>query len=130
MSAFRKLQADYQEWRRLAEAEGEAIAAGAWIDVCNFQNGLQELQSRIIKHTEAARLEWTQSEKGPAEHEENLRSLVRPLIDLERRNCKLLDEHMRAAQAEIGKFEIASNTLRRIHRSYVSSQPAAWTSFS
>lgn len=129
MSAYRELQADYQEWRQLAEAEGEAIRNGDWIHVVNCQNALQYLQPRILQHTTAAQAEWsTAPDRG--EREESVRALVRPLIDLERRNYNLLEENMRAARVEMGKFALASQTLRRIQRSYAPAQPAAWTSFS
>jgi hypothetical protein len=130
MSADHELQADYQEWRRLAEAEGEAIRTGDWIDVCNCQNALNFLQTRIIQHTSAAQAEWSRPDGNRAAHEESVRAMVRPLVDLEFRNYSLLEARMSAAQAELGKFEQASQTLRRLQRSYAPAQPAAWTSFS
>jgi hypothetical protein len=49
MSADRDLQNSYREWRRLAEAEGEAIRAGNWMLVFDCQNVLRQLQPRIVR---------------------------------------------------------------------------------
>lgn len=130
MSAYRDLEADYQEWRQLAEAEGEAIRTGDWIQVCNCQNALQFLQPRIIQHTVAAQEECAATHGNATEQEEGVRALVRPLIDLERRNATLLDERLRSAEAELGKFKLATQNLRRIQSRYAPAQTAAWSSFS
>ena len=130
MSADRELQADYQEWRRLAEAEGEAIRAGNWLQVCDCQNALQQLQPRLLEHTAAAQQESAGAATTRAAREAQVRAWVAPLIELERRNFNLLEARQRAAQAEFGRFLQASQTLRRLHRSYAPAQPAAWSSFS
>ena len=58
MNSDLDLQHSYHEWRRLAEAEGEAIRAGNWMLVFDCQNALRQLQPRIVRQTDAARREW------------------------------------------------------------------------
>ena len=49
MNATDDLTAAYQEWRRLAEAEGEAIRVCDWGLVSACQKALQLLQGRITR---------------------------------------------------------------------------------
>lgn len=130
MSASRDLEADYLEWQRLAEAEGDAIRAGDWIHACDCQNALKSLQPRIIEHTARAHQEWGDDETMRAVSENRLRAKVSHLIELEQRNYSLLDSRVRSARAELDKLQQANHTLTRIQRSYAPSRPPGWTSFS
>ena len=123
MSTHQDLQHSYQEWRRLAEAEGEAIRAGNWMLVFDCQNALHQLQPRIIRQTEAARREWTALGLDPEAMEGEVDTLIHELIELESRNNSLIDTRRWLAQEELAKLEQASLTLRRIQRCYV---PPAW----
>lgn len=124
------LEADYLEWQRLAEAEGEAIRAGDWLQACDCQNALKGLQPRIIEHASRAQQEWGHDEASRNTSEPHLRALVRHLIELEQRNSSLLDRCVRSARAELDKLQQANHTLSRIQRSYAPSHPAGWSSFS
>jgi hypothetical protein len=130
MSASHELEADYQEWQRLAEAEGAAIRAGNWLEACDCQNALKSLQPRIIEHTASAQQEWADDTSARTLTEENLRNIVSQLIELERRNYSLLDSRMHSARAEMNKLDLANHTLNRIQRSYAPSRPPGWSSFS
>jgi hypothetical protein len=130
MSASHELEADYQEWQRLAEAEGDAIRAGNWLQACDCQNALKSLQPRIIEHTARAQQEWADDASSRTLSEENLRSIVTQLIELERRNYSLLDSRLHSARAEMNKLDLANHTLNRIQRSYAPSRPPGWSSFS
>jgi len=130
MNADRDLQNSYREWRRLAEAEGEAIRARNWMLVFDCQNALRQLQPRIIRQTEAAQNEWATLGLDAGLMEDNLTATIHSLIELERRNHSLLHARMQLAQEELGKLEQASLTLRRIQRSYTPADSARWSSFS
>jgi hypothetical protein len=130
MSADRDLQNSYREWRRLAEAEGEAIRAGNWMLVFDCQNVLRQLQPRIVRQTEAAHREWVNLGLDSEVMENNLNAVIHPLIELECRNRSLIDARQRLAREELAKLEQASLTLRRIQRSYLPPNSARWISFS
>jgi len=55
MSAGHELQNAYQEWRRIAEAEGEAMRQRNWPAVAECQNALEKLQPRIVQITNDTR---------------------------------------------------------------------------
>ncbi len=130
MSAEHELQHSYREWRRLAEAEGEAIRAGNWMLVFDCQNVLRQLQPRIVRQTQAARREWSVLGLDFEAKESGLSAMIHSLIELEQRNHSLIDARQRLAREELSKLELASLTLRRIQRSYTPMNPPAWASFS
>jgi hypothetical protein len=130
MSADAQLQDAYQEWRRLAEAEGDAIRTSNWHLVHNCQNALQQLKPRIIRCTDAAQHEWTRLGVDRAAKEEDLRRIVTGLIELEWRNNAMLSILYQTAKVEMGELERAGHNLRRVQRSYAPARPAVWTSFS
>ncbi|HUA69284.1 MAG TPA: hypothetical protein VMA13_12110 [Candidatus Saccharimonadales bacterium] len=130
MNADRALQEAYQEWRRLAEAEGEAIRAGNWMFLFDCQSALRQLQPVILRRTDEARREWDENSLNCEEKENHLNALIISLIELERRNHSLLENRRRVAEAELAKLEQAGLTLRRIQRSYTPARPTSWTSFS
>ena len=129
MNSDRDLQHSYQEWRRLAEAEGEAIRTGNWMLVFDCQNALRQLQPRIIRQTEAARREWAALGLDPGAMECEMDSMIHALIELENRNNSLINTRRYLAQEELAKLEQASLTLRRIQRSYVPAVPRLGTFF-
>jgi len=130
MSADRELHNSYREWRRLAEAEGEAIRAGNWMLVFDCQNVLRQLQPRIVRQTEAAHREWTTLGLDAEIMENNLNAVIHSLIQLESRNRSLIDARQRLAEEELAKLEQASLTLQRIQRSYTPANSTRWNSFS
>ena len=129
MNTDRDLQHSYQEWRRLAEAEGEAIRAGNWMLVFDCQNALRQLQPRIVRQTEAARREWAALGLDPDAMECEMDMMIHALIELESRNNSLINARRCVAQEELAKLEQASLTLRRIQRSYVPAVPRLETFF-
>jgi hypothetical protein len=129
MNTDRDLQQSYQEWRRLAEAEGEAIRAGNWMLVFDCQNALRQLQPRIVRQTEAARREWTALGLDPETMEFEMDTMIHTLIELEGRNNPLINARRWLAQEELAKLEQASLTLRRIQRCYVPAIPPRGTFF-
>jgi hypothetical protein len=130
MNADHDLKHSYREWRRLAEAEGEAIRAGNWMLVFDCQNALRQLQPRIVRQTEAARREWAVLGLDAEAMENDLHAVIHSLIAIEGRNNSLINARQSLAQEELAKLEQASLTLRRIQRSYVPAGPTVWNSFS
>jgi len=130
MNAGRELQNSYREWRRLAEAEGEAIRAGNWMLVFDCQNALKQIQPRIIRQSEAARREWATLGLDSNTMEDSLDVVIHSLIELERRNHSLIEARRQIAEEQLAQLEQASLTLRRIQRSYNPSSSAGWNSFS
>jgi len=123
MNPDRDLQHSYQEWRRLAEAEGEAIRAGNWMLVFDCQNALRQLQPRIVRQTEAARREWAALGLDAGAKECELDEIIHVLIQLENRNNSLINARRCRAQEELAKLEQANLTLRLIQRSYAPTAP-------
>lgn len=130
MNADHDLQHSYREWRRLAEAEGEAIRAGNWMLVFDCQNALRQLQPRIVRQTDAARREWAALGLDAEAKEDDLHAIINCLIQLQSRNGSLINARRCLAQEELAKLEQASLTLRRIQRSYVPAGSAGWNSLS
>lgn len=130
MNADHDLQHSYREWRRLAEAEGEAIRAGNWMLVFDCQNALRQLQPRIVRQTDAARCEWAVLGLDAEAKENDLHAIIRSLIALQSHNGSLIHARQCLAQEELAKLEQANLTLRRIQRSYVPAGSAGWNSFS
>ena len=130
MNTHHDLQNSYQEWRRLAEAEGEAIRAGNWMLVFDCQNALRQLQPRIVRQTEAAHRECAALGLDPETMEYEMDTMIHSLIELESRNNSLINARRCLAQEELAKLEQASLTLRRIQRCYVPAVPRLETFFS
>src|ERR1051326_8835249 len=118
MIADAELHAAYAEWRRLAEAEGEAIRAENWLVVADCQSAMERLQSRIIRCSEEARKEWNRTGVDRMEREKTIRAAVTELVEIERRNNSLLNLARRAAQEHLEQWSEAGRTLRRVQRSY------------
>lgn len=130
MNADYDLQHSYSEWRRLAEAEGEAIRAGNWMLVFDCQNALRQLQPRVVRQTEAAHREWRVLGLDTETKENDLKAVIHSLIEIESRNHSLIHSRRRRAEEELTKLEQASLTLRRIQRSYVPNGSMLANSFS
>jgi len=130
MSAEHHLHNAYREWRRLAEAEGEAIRARNWMLVCDCQSALKKLQPDIIRFTGEAQLEWAGPGVDRAAKENDVRETVKSLIELEWRNHSLLEVRRKNAAAEFEELNRARHDLRRVQRSYAPGRPSDWSSFS
>jgi hypothetical protein len=130
MSAESHLRNAYQEWRRLAETEGEAIRDGNWPLVSDCQNALHHLQRQILGHAQQAKEEWTRLGADQVQKESSLRQVILELIEIESRNNRLLDEVRHTAQTRLEQLTQASHTLRQVQRSYAPAQPTAWSSLS
>ena len=129
MNACDELQKAYEEWRRLARAEGEAIRNCNWSLVAQCQNAIQEAQAQILQHSDDARSAWASLADGAA-REKSVRTLIAELIEIERQNNLVLANVRQAAQAQFGELKLAGQTLRQVQRSYAPPRLPVWTSFS
>ena len=130
MSADHELTAAYQEWRRLAEAESLAIQACDWSLLSACQKALQHVQSRITELSHAARHEWKKLGAARRQREAQINSTIYELIELEKRNHTLLQSVRESAHERLEQLDRAGHNLKRLHRTYTSESPAAWSSFS
>ena len=130
MSADHELTQAYQEWRRLAEAESQAIQACNWSLLSACQKALQNLQTRITSISSAARSEWKKMGAARKKREEQVNATIHELIELEKRNHTLLKSIRETTQQRLEQLDRAGHNLKRLHRSYASHTPAAWSSFS
>jgi DNA anti-recombination protein RmuC len=130
MSADQQLQAAYAEWRRLAEAEGDAIRARNWNLATDCQNALRQLQPVIIRSSQEAQVDWARLGEDRDAKENHLRAVISELISIESRNNSLLNGMHDDAQARLNELKQAGHMLRRVHRLYGPPLTAAWNSFS
>jgi hypothetical protein len=130
MNAETQLHQALQEWRRLAEVEGEAIRSRNWPLVAECQDALRDLQPNIDEFTRKARQEWAGLGSQQQSSLETLRQTLGGLIELESRNYARLTALRHGARTRLEQLESAGRTLRQVQRSYSPGTPAAWTSFS
>ena len=130
MNADHQLNEAYQEWRRLAEAEGQAIQACDWSLLSACQQALKHLQTRITELSAAARAEWKKMGAARKEREAQINKTIFELIELEKRNSNLLNSIRENARQRLEQLDRARNNLKRIHQSYTTSTPPLWSSFS
>lgn len=121
MTSVDELSALYQQWRCLTEDEGEAIEAGAWVSVEQFQAAKARLQPRIVELSQ--RLD-------AGTHERQFRALIEELMQLERSNSALLQRRRQAADEQMRELDKASRHLRQLHKSYVPPARPHWQSYS
>jgi hypothetical protein len=130
MSASDQLRNSYREWRRLADAEAQAIRQGNWTAVSDCQIALQELQPRINQFNEEARQEWLRQGGREAAEEKEFRRIIAEVIEVERQNQALLQDRAESVQSQFRQLEQTGHTLRQVQRSYSPARPPSWTSFS
>jgi len=112
------------EWRRLVEAEGQAIRSGNWPFVTQCQAALATLRATIDELTISARSKDSCPVKAPH------RSTVLELIELQRRNLATLQQRRDKLSSHIESLARTGRNLRGIQRSYAPAGPAAWSSYS
>ncbi|MCC6233730.1 MAG: hypothetical protein IT580_13855 [Verrucomicrobiales bacterium] len=101
----------YAEWRRLTEAEAEAIEKDAWELLSVHQQAKSELRDAIVDAEEA---------RGPCEGDEEVRrrQVIAELICLETRNHEAITRRRCAAQSQQADLERRRMDLRRIQRAH------------
>jgi hypothetical protein len=119
----------YQDWRRLAELEGQGIRAGDWSLVADCQNRLAALQTRIIRLTSDTRTEWRRTGADLSQKESNLRQTVSSLMELEMANSAALSAAKEATRAQLNQLDTARQNLKRVEHTYSSVPSTGWNSF-
>jgi len=130
MTGEAQLLEAYQDWRRLAELEGEAIRTRDWKLVVDCQKKLSVLQSHISRFTNQAREEWRRGGVDLAPKEIHLHQTISSLIELETQNSSSLAAAKEDARAHLAQAEVIRQNLKRVQRSYSPTGPAVWNSFS
>lgn len=130
MNADHELTEAYQEWRRLAEAEGQAIQACNWSLLAACQKALQNLQTRITNISAAARKEWKKMGAARKQREAQINATIYELIELEKRNNTLLKSIRDTTEQRLEQLDRAGKNLKRIHRTYSTETVVGWSSFS
>src|ERR1051325_7487270 len=116
MNPEHELTAAYDEWRRLAEAEGQAIQTCNWSLLSACQNALKNLQRRCTDLSELARNEWKKLGPLGAAKQKKLNTTVQELIALEHRNSILLNAIRESAHQKLEQLGDAGRNLKRIQR--------------
>ncbi len=120
----------YQDWRRLAELEGEGIRTRDWTLVADCQNRLAALQTHLIRLTGDAREEWRRTGVDLAQKENHLRQTVSSLMQIEMENSARLSATKEIARTQLNQLHAARQNLKRVQRSYSTAVPGRWNSFS
>jgi ketosteroid isomerase-like protein len=107
-----------REWRRLAEAEGEAIRTGNWGLCAACQKALQNLRERMTALLPGVRAEWAQPGGDHAARQQQFDDTLRQLIQLQRRNHTLVQAVRAATHAKIQQLNQARIKLKQLRRSY------------
>ena len=113
ISAETALNAAYEEWCFLADAEAEAICERNWPAVTECEGELRKLQDYILNAAEAAQQEWARAGVESKTREASLRDLISDLTQLQIRNQNLLAKDHQEAQAQIEKLEQKCRNLQR-----------------
>jgi hypothetical protein len=114
------------EWRRLAEAEGQAIRAGNWSLLADCQAALAILRGVIDQLTGEIHASTNEGLKRKTSQ----RSVVLELIELQRKNLATLKERRERLSVHVEHLTRTGRNLRGIQRSYAPPGPAAWSSYS
>lgn len=124
----------YQEWRRLTELEGAAIARDEWPAVEEHQRLKRDLRDQIILATQQWHAEGAAAGSGPdsvrASFERYFRPIVADLIALEHRNQQVLGEHRSQMQSRLASASQSTKRLRNLQRSYAPERSPRWQSYS
>ena len=110
-----------REWRRLAEAEGDAIRTGNWALAQDCQREQAQLRSAIERLDNEV-----QAERRPQTTQE-LRSWVREefagLIEVEKQNLAWVELHREKLTERVLAAEKSRGNLRKLRLSYSSADP-------
>jgi len=130
MNAERDLLEAYREWRRLAEAEGEAIRTSNWSLCQACQTALKNLRSHITALMPEVRAEWSRTGCDPEAKQRLLDATIHELIHIHRRNQTLLQAVRAVAQTKLRQLGEARLKLKQLRSSYGLTTGSAWSSFS
>jgi hypothetical protein len=121
MSASQELSDLFRQWQLLTEEEGAAITVGAWSQVEHYQSAKARLQPRITEVSQRLDAKTL---------EEQFRSVINDLMEMERRNDAFLQEKRQSAKEQEHTLDRTQRNLRQIQKSYVPPSRTHWQSYS
>ncbi len=108
----------FSEWRRLAEAEGQAIQTGNWALAMDCQNALAQLRTSLEPLRAGLRAEAGPDPDRQAALLEGFRRSIAELIALERRNHSWLEIRRTKVKSQLDQADKSRQMLKQIQRSY------------
>jgi hypothetical protein len=120
----------YAEWRRLADAEGQAIRAGNWALVAECQNAVATLRSQIDRLSPSVAAPRGKPSVTSRQRASDLRGSILELIELQRKNLASLEERRRRLSEHVENLTSAGRKLRSIQRSYSTPATGGFSSYS
>ncbi|MGD1019096.1 MAG: hypothetical protein ABSA12_07225 [Verrucomicrobiia bacterium] len=124
------LRAYYERWRQLTEAEGSAISAGQWTQVESLQVAKQQLRSFIDGARHDLRAACQACGMATRGIEQEFRSLIFQLLDLEHANAEVLAAKRDRASQEKEEVGHVIQKLRELRRAYAPTRPSVWETYS
>ncbi len=127
MNAEQELFHAYREWRRLALAEGQAIEMRDWTLLADCQTAIEDFQKLVGALNLAARQEWELTGQACDQKEAVLRVYRHELVEITRRNQRLLQAAQATAQTKLSELSEAGRNLKLLQRSYAFGSDTAWS---
>ena len=110
MCKEQQLQAICTEWKRLAEAEGDAIRSGNWAFLSDCQAAISRLPARLDPLLVHARTVWDR------ENQQALNEVLRHLKEAQSRNVALLTERRSRLHLQKQTLESRRRTLQVLRK--------------
>ena len=126
----RELEHLFGEWRQLTEAEGRAISGDDWTEVRRQQERKEELQTRLVRATDAGRILGAGPSANRADFERRFRPVITELVAMEMTNAQLVATRRASARREFAECDRAAGNLRGLTRAYGAAVGGHWTSYS
>ena len=114
MSAQETIERLLSKWADMSQAEGAAIASGAWRTVEKIQADKLALKNSLTQ----ARQVWIDENPKLSPEEFPFRKEIGHLISLEARNAELVSKQQKRAEADRKKLEESRRNLRKLRSSY------------
>ena len=127
MNAEAELLHAYREWRRLAEAEGQAIEMRDWTLLADCQKAIEDFQKLVGALNTEARHEWERTGQDCDKKEAILRVFRHELVAITQRNQRLLQAAQAEAQNKLNDLNEAGRNLKLLQRSYAYGADSAWS---
>jgi hypothetical protein len=107
-----------QEWRRLAEAEGEAISDGNWALAQDCQCALAKLRARYDEFRQSNGNSPDVSTTASEQRDFPFRAELLDLIEIEQRNLHRVTERQGGLRQLLAQADLNQRRLRQIRCSY------------
>jgi hypothetical protein len=125
ISSTKELQDLFREWRRLAEAEGDAIRTGNWSLAGDCQRALAKLRSGLDRLRRPADASSQGQTEDPGICSDYLRHEFNCLIQIERQNLATLEVRRAKLSDLLAQADKSRRILRQLRSSYSPSPTAS-----